>query len=83
MKSEKEKMLSGELYQAFGEELSGERLKARILVHEYNTLHPENSRRHMELLNELLGETGENFYANFNLVMIDSMNKRVNTYCYS
>ena len=91
MRSEKEKMRSGELYQAFGEELSRERLKARSLLHEYNSLHPEKQDRHMELIKELLGTTGErflieapfrcdygynihlgeNFYANFNLVILD------------
>jgi maltose O-acetyltransferase len=91
MKSEKEKMLSGELYQAFGEELSGERLKARIRVYEYNALHPEKLKRKKELLKQLLGKTGEsltietpfrcdygyniqigeNFYSNFNLVILD------------
>ena len=60
MISEKGKMLAGELYHPFGEKLSEDRLKARILVHEYNALHPENSRRHMELLKNLLGESGEN-----------------------
>ncbi|MCK4879973.1 MAG: maltose O-acetyltransferase, partial [Bacteroidales bacterium] len=60
MKSEKEKMLAGELYHAFGEELSSERLKARTLVYEYNAIHPENSKRKKEVLNELLGEAGGN-----------------------
>jgi acetyltransferase-like isoleucine patch superfamily enzyme len=91
MKSEKEKMLSGEHYYAFGEELSGERLKARILTQEYNALLPGNPQRQKKLLKELLGETGENismeppfrcdygynikvgnnFYSNFNLVILD------------
>lgn len=88
---EKDKMLAGDLYRPFGEELSKERQKARILVYEYNALPPENSRRHLELLKNLLGESGENisieppfhcdygyniklgenFYANFNLVILD------------
>ena len=91
MISEEEKMLAGELYHPFGEKLSEERLKARILVHEYNKLPPENAGRQMELLKKILGESGEtisieppfhcdygyniklgeNFYANFNLVILD------------
>lgn len=91
MKSEKEKMLSGEPYQAFGEELSRERLKARSLIQEYNTLQVGNPGRQEEILNELLGKAGkncmveppfrcdygyniklgENFYSNFNLVILD------------
>lgn len=91
MKSEKEKMLSGELYQAFGEELTEERLKARTLLHEYNALNPGNLERQEELIKELLGSTGDsfhieapfrcdygynihigdNFYSNFNLVILD------------
>jgi maltose O-acetyltransferase len=97
MKSEKEKMLSGEHYYAFGEELSKERLKARTLVYEFNALHPENSERPNELLQELLGKTGENisveppfrcdygynievgenFYANFNLVILDCASVKI------
>jgi len=97
MKSEKEKMLSGELYHAFGEELSREQQKARILIYEYNAIHPENSKRKKEVLNELLGEAGENitieppfrcdygynikvgenFYANFNLVILDCASVKI------
>lgn len=35
-KSEKEKMLAGELYYSFGPELFQERQRAKELVHEYN-----------------------------------------------
>ena len=97
MISEKEKMLSGELYHASGEELSGERLKARILVDEYNDIHPENLKRKKELLKQLIGKTGEsfaiespfrcdygynikvgeNFYANFNLVILDCASVKI------
>lgn len=91
MRSEKEKMLSGELYRAFGEKLTEERLKARTLVYEYNALNPGNLEGQKKLIRELLGSTGDrfhieapfrcdygynihigdNFYSNFNLVILD------------
>jgi maltose O-acetyltransferase len=97
MTSEKDKMLSGELYKAFGDELTEERLKARILVHEFNALEPDKLNRQRELIKELLGTTGErfhieapfrcdygynihigeNFYSNFNLVILDCAPVRI------
>lgn len=38
--TEKEKMLTGKPYQAFGEELLGERQYAKVLIFEFNALHP-------------------------------------------
>jgi len=91
MKSEKEKMLSGEPYNAFDKELAGERLKARSLVFEYNQLPLEKAEHGNLMISQLLGNTGknitieppfrcdygynikvgENFYSNFNLVILD------------
>jgi acetyltransferase-like isoleucine patch superfamily enzyme len=62
MKSEKEKMLSGGPYNAFDKELEEERLKARILIHEYNLLTPEETSRREEIIQSLMGATGANFY---------------------
>jgi len=62
MKSEKQKMLNGELYHAADPELTRERIKARELTRLFNqSLETENNKR-TEWLKELLGSTGENLY---------------------
>ncbi len=62
MKSEKEKMLNGELYNAADTELAKERLNARRLTRLYNqTLETEIDKR-TELLKQLFGSTGTNLY---------------------
>jgi hypothetical protein len=38
-RSEKEKMLAGDLYYSFGDELFQERQRAKELLHKYNQLH--------------------------------------------
>lgn len=102
MKSEKEKMISGELYQAGDEVLVKERLNARRLTRLYNqTLETEDSKR-TELLKELFGSTGrnlyieptfrcdygynihvgENFYANFDCVLLDVCEIRIGDNCF-
>lgn len=59
-KSEKEKMINGELYLASDEQLSQDRIKARKLVRLFNqSLETENDKR-IELLKELFGSTGTN-----------------------
>lgn len=89
--TEKQKMLSGQAYQAGDTELAKERLKARELVYEFNHLAPKFVKQRKELLKRLFGKTermfyveppfrcdygynieiGDNFYANFNLVILD------------
>ncbi|MBX2840559.1 MAG: sugar O-acetyltransferase [Flammeovirgaceae bacterium] len=59
--SEKEKMLSGKPYKAFGQELLAERAAARKLVWEFNNLPPDEIERGTELIQKLFGKTGENF----------------------
>lgn len=62
MKSEKEKMLSGQLYRATDPELVKEREHARKLTRLLNqTLETEHERR-VVLLKELFGSTGEHVY---------------------
>jgi len=62
VKTEKEKMLNGELYNAGDAELVKERLNARRLTRLYNqSLETEGNKR-TELLKELFGSTGENLY---------------------
>lgn len=62
MKTEKEKMLAGELYLAADAELTNERENARRLTRVFNeTLETELSER-TALLKELFGSVGENIY---------------------
>ncbi|WP_066630058.1 sugar O-acetyltransferase [Labilibacter marinus] len=91
MKTEKEKMLSGKPYKAFGEELLSERQHAKELIFDFNALRPKQIEERNEIIKKLLGKTkgqffieppfrcdygynievGENFYANYNLIILD------------
>lgn len=62
MKSEKEKMLDGELYLAFGDELFEERQHAKEVLFEYNQLPPKEIDRRNKLLRDLFGKVGEKFF---------------------
>ncbi|MEG0296902.1 MAG: sugar O-acetyltransferase [Clostridium sp.] len=93
MKSEKQKMLDGDLYVAFGEfgdSLFKERQHAKVINHKYNNMIEDIDGRN-KLLKDLLGGIGEkffveppfrcdygynifigeNFYSNYNLVILD------------
>src|SRR5699024_3706576 len=91
LKTEKDKMIAGELYNPLNETLIENRRHARNLTYMYNqTLDEEKTKRH-QLLTELFGSlgsqievephfhcdygynihVGENFYANFNCVILD------------
>lgn len=62
MKTEKEKMLNGELYNAADPELISDRINARRLTRLYNeSLETDDSKR-TELLKQLLGSTGKALY---------------------
>ena len=89
--TEKDKMLSGELYNGADKILVEERNRAYNLCFEYNSLNKNYSDRRNEIIKELLGkigenfniesdfrcdygyniEIGENFYSNYNLVILD------------
>lgn len=91
MNGEKEKMLSGKPYKAFGEELLTERQHAKELIFKYNSLPPNQIQQRNNILKSLLGKTkekffieppfrcdygynieiGENFYSNYNLIILD------------
>jgi maltose O-acetyltransferase len=60
MKSEKEKMLAGELYQASDPELVQERLQARKLMQLLNSSAPTESENRVSLLRKLVGKAGKN-----------------------
>ncbi|MBW3466448.1 sugar O-acetyltransferase [Arthrospiribacter ruber] len=62
MKTEKEKMLSGELYMASDEQLASERLQARIILKAFNESQPVEGEKRKELLHDLMGKVGKNFY---------------------
>jgi acetyltransferase-like isoleucine patch superfamily enzyme len=59
MKTEKEKMLNGELYRV-DEELTKERNQAQQLTFEYNQTSPIEIDKRRKILEELLGNIGEN-----------------------
>jgi len=101
MKSEKEKMINGELYCAADPQLAQERERARKLTRLYNqTLETEYEKR-VRLLKELFGSTGnnvyvepnfrcdygynihvgENFYMNFDCVILDVCEVRIGDNC--
>lgn len=60
--SEKEKMLRGEPYFSFGDELAGERLRAKEVLFEVNNLPPSAADQRHDLLRGLFGSVGERFY---------------------
>ena len=60
MKSEKEKMLAGELYQASDPELIQERLQARELLQLLNSSAPAEPENRVSLLRKLVGKAGKN-----------------------
>ena len=91
MISEKEKMLSGKAYKAFGEELFNERQYAKEQLFIFNALAPSEVDKRNEVIRRILGKTkqkffieppfrcdygynielGENFYSNYNLIILD------------
>lgn len=63
MKTEREKMLAGEIYDAnYDEELLKERTKAKEVCFEYNNLKPSELEKRTELLKKLIGKTKNSFY---------------------
>jgi maltose O-acetyltransferase len=62
MKTEKEKMLNGELYNAADPELIQGRINARRLTRLFNLTSETENLKKNELLKELFGSTGKNIY---------------------
>jgi maltose O-acetyltransferase len=101
MATEKEKMIAGEFYEAFGEELFGERQHAKRLCRRFNETTEEQMAERDAILRELLGSCGENayiepsfrcdygynlhvgrnFYANYDLVVLDCCEVRIGDNC--
>lgn len=59
MKTDKEKMLAGEPYLAFCNELVEDRARAKDVLFEYNNLRPSDMERRTEILKQFLGATGK------------------------
>ena len=55
MKTEKEKMLAGEMYNARDSQLKAERRRARLLIKNYNESTDEEGLLRKEILRELIG----------------------------
>ncbi|MFE6798612.1 sugar O-acetyltransferase [Paenibacillus chitinolyticus] len=60
--TEKQKMLAGKPYKAFGEELLLERQHAKEVLFDYNALRPGEVEKRNELLRPLFGRTGKVFF---------------------
>ncbi|WP_100374575.1 sugar O-acetyltransferase [Bacillus sp. FJAT-45037] len=67
MKTEKEKMLAGEMYNPADPVLLKEREEARRKVRVYNETAETEGQRRSGILKELLGSTGENVYMEPNI----------------
>jgi len=61
-KSEKEKMLAGELYFAMGEELTNLRVKSSKLNSEFNKLEQNETEKREDIMKKLFGSVGKNCY---------------------
>jgi maltose O-acetyltransferase len=62
MKTAKQKMLAGDMYQANDPQLVAERLAAQELLFDLNALHPRATDQKEALLRQLLGATGSRFH---------------------
>lgn len=60
-KSEREKMLDGELYLATDKELDEMHFQARRLLHDFNVSAPERVKQRQEIISRLFGKIGANF----------------------
>jgi maltose O-acetyltransferase len=100
-KTEKQKMLDGELYLSMDSELVADRLNARRLTRLFNATAETEDELRMGLIQQLFGATGkqyyleptfrcdygyniyvgENFYANFDCVMLDVCEIRIGDNC--
>lgn len=60
--TEKEKMLKGELYLAFDEELLNERNKAKELLFDFNNVRPSDLKQKETMLKNILGKIGKGIH---------------------
>lgn len=89
--TEKQRMISGQLYLSTDAELQADRQRAKALLYGFNLLHPEEIELRRLIIHDLFGSIhdsfciepplrcdygyniniGKNFYANFNLTILD------------
>ena len=87
MKTEKEKMLSEELYNASDPELSKERLTARLLMKELNDSREDEENMRERIIKELIPNSGDNlglqppFYCDYGTNIIIGSNVYFNFNC--
>lgn len=62
MKTEKEKMLAGELYNALDQQLSDERLKARLLIKKLNDTGEDRVEERSRMIKELIPNAGDGLW---------------------
>lgn len=62
MKTEKEKMLCGELYDALDNQLTEERTKARLLLKEFNDCREDQQEERLRIMKKLIPDSGKNLY---------------------
>jgi maltose O-acetyltransferase len=62
MKSEKQKMLDGELYNALDEQLSDERTHTRLLIKRLNETAENQTELRAEILRQLIPDAGEGLW---------------------
>jgi maltose O-acetyltransferase len=62
MKTEKEKMLAGELYDALDEEISNERIRARLLLQKLNNASADDNEKVVAVLKELIPNAGKDLW---------------------
>lgn len=62
MKTEKEKMLAGELYNALDEQISNERTKARLLIQKLNCASADDNETVTAILKELIPNAGKDLW---------------------
>lgn len=99
--TEKEKMLSGQMYDPRDAELKADAMKSRKLTRMFNSTTEDEKIRRKEILKELFGGTGEkisieppfrcdygsniyvgeNFYANFDCVILDVAEVHIGKNC--
>jgi len=60
--NEKEKMLSGELYNPLDKSLENQRTECKLLCQEYNNLKYDNYEKRAEIIRKILGKTKEKFF---------------------
>jgi maltose O-acetyltransferase len=62
MKTEKEKMLAGELYDPLDQQLSDERMRTRLLIKELNDSREDQTEERARILKELIPNAGEGLW---------------------